>query len=144
MPTAISYDPHDKDSFTWGAQKHKHRKIEGIKLLLDPEQETPIYLPQTNTTQQLRKLNKPVVEVVGDYIAAIYKHALGRIESTVPADYLHMCERIYVVSVPAVWSDKAKDTTLKVSPSCADQSGLTVLALTRFRLPSELVYTLFS
>lgn len=141
MPTTISYDPNDKDSFTWGAQKHKHTKIEGIKLLLDPEQEIPIYLPQTNTAQELGKLNKPVVEVVGDYIAAIYTHALGRIESKVPADYLHMCQKKYVVSVPAVWSDKAKDTTLKVSHLCGDESELMALVITRFRLLSELVYT---
>ena len=119
VPTVISYDPNNKNTFTWGAQRHQHAKLEGIKLLLDPDQETPIYLPQTNTAQELRKLQKPVIEVVGDYIAAIYKHALGRIESKVPADYLQLCQKIYVVSVPAVWSDRAKDTTLKVSHSHA-------------------------
>lgn len=127
MPTTICYDPSDNDSFTWGAQQHKFVKIEGIKLLLDPDQETPIYLPRASAAQELRKLNKPVVEVVGDYIASIYKHALGRIESKVPADYFHMCQKIFVVSVPAVWSDKAKNITLTVSHSCANEHGLTVL-----------------
>lgn len=141
VPTIISYDPSNRDSFTWGAQRHKHTKIEGIKLLLDPDQETPIYLPQTNTAQELRKLNQPVVGVVGDYLASIYSYALGKIKSKVPADYFHMCQKIYVVSVPAVWSDKAKNITLRVSHSCANEHGLTALVLTRFRLPSELVYT---
>ena len=140
VPTVISYDPNDRNSFTWGGQRHKHTKIEGIKLLLDPDQETPIYLPQTNYASELRKLDKPVIEVVGDFIASVYKHALGRIQSKVPADYFRMCQKIYVVSVPAVWSDKAKNTTLQVSHSRASNYVLIVLALIRFRLPRAPVY----
>lgn len=113
-PTVISYNPKDKNSFTWGAQRHKNPRIEGIKLLLDPGQEMPIYVPASNTATELRRLGKPAVEVVADYMAAIYTHAMSKIESKMPADYLRMCRRKFVVSVPAVWSDKAKDTTLKV------------------------------
>ena len=111
----ISYDRKDRSTFTWGAQKHKNEKIEGIKLLLDIEQETPIYLPASNTAAELKRLGKPAVEVAADYISAIYKHAMGRIESKMPADYLQMCQKKFVLSVPAVWSDKAKDTTLKAT-----------------------------
>lgn len=124
MPTLISYDPNDKNSFTWGAQRHKHAKIEGIKLLLDPDQDAPLYLPPANPVQELTKLNKPAVEVAADYIAALSKHALSRIESQVPADYLEMCQKSYIVSVPAVWSDKAKYSTLQVSHSCANIYGV--------------------
>ena len=117
VPTVISYDPKITKSFTWGAQQHNNPKIEGIKLLLDPDQETPIYLPATDTAAELRRLNKPAVDVAADFIAAVYRHAMSRIESKVPADYLQLCQRKFVVSVPAVWSDKAKDTTIRVKPS---------------------------
>lgn len=117
MPTVISYDPKNKKSFTWGAQRHKNALIEGIKLLLDPDQEQPIYIPQSNTKNELKRLGKPPLEVAADYIGAIYKHAMSRIEAKVPLDYLHMCQKRFVVSVPAVWSDKAMDTTLKVTRS---------------------------
>ncbi|KAL8667386.1 MAG: hypothetical protein Q9202_000602 [Teloschistes flavicans] len=93
VPTILSYDPKQKNVFTWGAQKHKNAKIEGIKLLLDPGQETPLYIPETNTSAELKKLGKPPTEVVTDYIASIYKHALNRIESKVPAEYLKMCQK---------------------------------------------------
>ena len=115
VPTIISYDPKDKNSFVWGSMKMKNEKIEGIKLLLDPSQETPIYLPASNTAAELKRLGKPAVEVAADYIAAIYHHAMSRIESKMPAAYLQMCQKKFVVSVPAVWSDKAKNTTLMVS-----------------------------
>lgn len=126
VPTVISYDLNDKRYFTWGAQRHENPKIEGIKLLLDPDQETPLYLPPTNTALDLRRLNKPAVEVAGDYIAAMHKHAISNIESKLPADYLRMCQKKYVVSVPAVWSDKAKDNTLKVGHSRPDKYRLPV------------------
>ena len=116
VPTIISYDPQKKTSFTWGAQKHKHSMIEGMKLLLDPGQETPLYIPETNTAAELEKLGKPVVDVATDYIASIYKHALQRIESEVPADYLKMCQKKFVITVPAVWSSKAMNATLAVRP----------------------------
>lgn len=117
VPTILSYDPNQKTSFTWGAQKHKHAKIEGMKLLLDPGQETPLYIPETNTAAELKKLGKPATDVVTDYITAIYKHALNRIETKIPAEYLKMCQKKFVVTVPAVWSAKAMNATLLVSPS---------------------------
>ena len=134
----ISYDPDNKHAFTWGAQRHKHAKIEGIKLLLDPEQETPIYLPASNTAAELRKLGKPAVEVATDYINSVYKHAMNKIESKWPADYLSMCQKKFVVSVPAVWSDKAKDTTMKVK--IINTSRLPGANTRRHRLQNRLGY----
>ena len=100
--------------FAWGAQRHHHPRMEGTKLLLDPGQEMPVYVPVSNTAAQLRRLGKPAVEVAADCMAAIYMHAMSKIESKMPVDYLQMCRIKLVVSVPAVWSDKAKDTTIKV------------------------------
>lgn len=117
VPTIVSYDPKQPTSFTWGAQKHKYAKIEGIKLLLDPGQKTPLHLPETKTPAELRKLKKSATDVVTDYITAMYKHALNRIETKIPAGYLKMCQKKFVVTVPAVWSAKAVNATLSVSSS---------------------------
>ncbi|KAL8693889.1 MAG: hypothetical protein Q9218_001354 [Villophora microphyllina] len=125
VPTILSYDPKQKNVFTWGAQKHKNAKVEGIKLLLDPGQETPLYIPETNTSAELKKLGKPPTEVVTDYIASIYAHALNKIESKVPAEYLKMCQKKFVVSVPAVWSSKAMNATL----AAAKHAGIHPVAL---------------
>lgn len=93
-----------------------------MKLLLDPGQETPLYIPEANTAAELKKLGKPATDVVTDYITAIYRHALNRIETKIPAEYLKMCQKKFVVTVPAVWSAKAMNATLLVSPSCAPQT----------------------
>jgi hypothetical protein len=110
----ICYDSDDKDSFTWGAQKHKSDTVAGVKLLLDPDQPPPLYLPESTTKADLKRLGKLAVDVAADYIGALYKHAMSEIEKKVPRDYVLMCQKQFVISVPAVWSDKAKDTTMKV------------------------------
>lgn len=116
IPTVLSYDPKNKRSFTWGAQQHKHAKIEGIKLLLDPDQDKPVYVPATNTRAELSKLGKPPIEVAADYIRSIYEHAMERIATKVPENYLENdVQKKFVISVPAVWSDKAKDSTLRAA-----------------------------
>ncbi|KAL8772357.1 MAG: hypothetical protein Q9194_004637 [Teloschistes cf. exilis] len=108
-------------------------KKKRIKLLLDPEQETPLYIPETNTSAELEKLGKPPTEVVTDYIASIYKHAFSRMESKVPSTHLKMCQKELVVSVSAVWSAEAngRDTRrrLTYSESAAKVAGIHPVAL---------------
>lgn len=100
--------------FTWGGQKHKGDVVQGVKLLLDPDQPRPIYLPKSTARSDLQRLGKPAVDVVADYLEAMYKYALSQIETTIPQVYMKMCKRKFVLTVPAIWSDKAKDTTLRV------------------------------
>jgi hypothetical protein len=116
-PTLIKYD--SSDAFRWGYELDRTTKerIEGIKLLLDPDQPKPLYVPAVNTEAELKRLGKPAIVVATDYISAIFQHALRKIESKYPKDYLNMLDKQYVLSVPAVWSDKAADATLRVSAS---------------------------
>ena len=113
-PSTIKYS--DLQSFQWGYELERtlQEKIEGIKLLLDPYQEKPLYVPQSNTEAELKKLGKPALDVATDYIGAIYQHAMRKIEGKYPKNFLDLLEKQFVLSVPAIWSDKAKDATLKV------------------------------
>lgn len=110
----IKYDT--PDSFRWGFELDRTTKerIEGVKLLLDPDQPKPLYVPSVNTEAELKKLGKSAVAVATDYISAIFQHAMRKIESKYPKNYLDMLEKQYVLSVPAVWSEKAQDATLRV------------------------------
>lgn len=114
-PTLLKYE--GKDSFLWGYELDRSTKerIEGIKLLLDPDQPKPIYAPPVNIEAELKKLGKPAIDVATDYISAIYQHALRMIEGKYPKSYLEMLNKEFVLSVPAVWSDKAKETTLRAA-----------------------------
>ncbi|KAI0131600.1 actin-like ATPase domain-containing protein [Hypoxylon sp. NC0597] len=121
VPTLISYDPHDSTKFKWGGQVDwRSEAVQGVKLLLDPDQPQPIYLPTTNTKGELKKLPKDPVDIAADFIGAIYKHALSKIESAAVKDYVEFCQKQFVLSVPAVWSDKAKDRTVRA----AKQAGI--------------------
>jgi molecular chaperone DnaK (HSP70) len=115
-PTLIDYDVKDRKSFTWGSKVNptSKGKLEGIKLLLDPDQPVPLYVPASNTKKELQKLGKPPLDVASDYLGALYKHALENINASYPKDFVEMQQKKFVLTVPAVWSDKAKDLTLKV------------------------------
>lgn len=113
VPTTICYDPQDPRKFTWGGQRHHGDVIEGVKLLLDPEQERPIYLPKPPRLD-LASMGKTPVDVAADYIGAIYNHALRQIAAGVPEGYVETCKKDFVLTVPAVWSDKAKNLTMLV------------------------------
>lgn len=115
VPTAILYDPQDSTKFKWGGQlTWRDDHVQGVKLLLDPKQTRPSYLPSSSAKREMRRLPKDVVDVVADFMAAMYKHALEKIGARVPRDYLDLCEKSFVLSVPAVWSDKAKERTIQV------------------------------
>ncbi|KHN93782.1 Heat shock protein Hsp70 [Metarhizium album ARSEF 1941] len=113
IPTVIAYDKQRPDVFKWGASVDAaDPSIVGIKLLLDPEQGRPMYLPATNARKYIRMLPKPPVKIAADFIGAIYSHALAEISKTVPKAYMELCSKEFVLSVPAVWSDAAKNATL--------------------------------
>ena len=116
IPTLINYTGADGKKFAWGASVDRMQEnIVGVKLMLDPAQERPLYLPTSNMKRTMRKLPKPAVNIAADFIGAVYNHALGEIAKVVPKDYFAICQRQYVLSVPAVWSDKAKNATLQVT-----------------------------
>lgn len=117
VPTLILYDNNYSTKFKWGGQvTWRDSAVRGVKLLLDPGQKRPAYLPASSYETGLRDLSavaKDPVDAAADFIGAIYKHALSVIESAGIRDYFHFCQKDFVLSVPAVWSDKAKDLTLK-------------------------------
>ncbi|KAK3343434.1 Hsp70 family protein-like protein [Lasiosphaeria hispida] len=115
IPTLINYSADGKD-FTWGASVDKMQdNIVGVKLLLDPSQERPLYLPMLNYKRTLKNLPKPPVAIAADFIGAVYNHALVEIAKVVPKNYFALCQKHFVLSVPAVWSDKAKNATMEAA-----------------------------
>lgn len=115
MPTAILYDPDDNTKFKWGGQVNWHDNyVRGVKLLLDPQQTRPAYLPSSNFKSEMKKLPKDAVDVAADFMGAMYNHALEKIATRIPQGYLDLCQKDFVLSVPAVWSDMAKENTMQV------------------------------
>lgn len=103
IPTLIRYDPNDNKKFAWGASVNLtadniNNNIVGVKLLLDPSQERPTYLPTDNILRDYSKLPKQPVEIVADFIGAIYQHALNEIAKQVPAGYVSICQKQFTLS----------------------------------------------
>ncbi|KAM0460413.1 hypothetical protein ACHAPV_005207 [Trichoderma viride] len=126
IPTVICYDKQNPQKFTWGGNVEPQAdSISGFKLLLDPSQQRPDYVPGIKFEEELQQLPKTPVEITADFVGAIYNHAMEEITKKFPKGYVQLCRKEYIFSVPAVWSDAAKHATLKA----AEMAGLTPVQL---------------
>lgn len=99
IPTLISYDKQDPTAFTWGALVDKKSdSVVGVKLLLDPCQEYPSYLPTRNLAKDIKSLAKPPQDIAADFLGALNQHALAQIEQAAPAGAMEGREKEYVLS----------------------------------------------
>lgn len=115
-PTLLKYE---KDgSIRWGfdLDRNTEDRIEAVKLLLDPDQPKPVYVPAVDAEAKLARLGRAPIAVATDYIRKIFMHAVEIIESKYPGNYFQALEKEYILTVPAVWSEKAQDATLRVCP----------------------------
>lgn len=119
----------------WGYQtdqslhpSKQEKLIQGVKLLLDESQKFR-YAPAIDSQEIIKSLNKTPVKVAGDYLRKLIAHAqdvLTRRFGTA----LQTMDMEYILTVPAVWSDKGKDLTMQA----AHQAGISPASL---RLLSE-------
>ncbi len=99
IPTLLNYSHQDTSEFAWGALVDRMSdNIVGVKLLLDPTQERPFYLPVGNIKRAIKNLPKQPVDIAADFIGAIYQHALKQISKEVPRDYMAICKKQFVLS----------------------------------------------
>ncbi|KAL7936393.1 hypothetical protein V8C35DRAFT_295382 [Trichoderma chlorosporum] len=116
IPTLVHYDSSDSNKFSWGAKAGTSTgRVAAVKLLLDPSQPRPKYLPDLDVEGEISKLPKPPLQIVADFIGAIYKHAISEMEKKLSAEYIASYPKDYVMTVPAVWSDAAKNATLRAA-----------------------------
>ncbi|KAK1237476.1 hypothetical protein MKX08_003101 [Trichoderma sp. CBMAI-0020] len=126
IPTVICYDKKNPQKFVWGGSVEPQAdSISGFKLLLDPSQPRPEYVPGINIVKEIQQLPKTPIQITADFIGAIHNHAIEEITKKFPKEYVQLCRKEYVFSVPAVWSDAAKHATLKA----AEMAGLTPVQL---------------
>ncbi|KAK3677146.1 hypothetical protein LTR78_002684 [Recurvomyces mirabilis] len=90
-------------------------RLQCMKLLLDPNQALPEYVKRDVLEQHLREAGKTAEEVVTDYLTALYHHARERIVLEFGEAFMASTKMEFVLTVPAVWSDKAKDATLRAA-----------------------------
>ncbi|ORY11639.1 Hsp70 family protein-like protein [Clohesyomyces aquaticus] len=105
----------------WGFQfKPEETRLRCIKLFLDRNQKLPHFVSPLETAAQLRKYEKTVMEAVTDYLSMLYKHTMETLTRRYGETFMSMTKVQFVLTVPAVWSDSAKDATLKA----AEKAGM--------------------
>jgi molecular chaperone DnaK (HSP70) len=109
----MSYN-HDNLNFQWGYQIGPFEEtIRGVKLLLDEHQQNR-YSPALASKKILKSIDKDAVEVAGDYLGRIVSHVKEVLKRRFATAFDSM-ELRYILTVPAVWSDKAKHSTWKAA-----------------------------
>lgn len=118
VPTTISY----KDSIKWGFQTpHSGEVLRAVKLLLD-DGKGKRYTPALESKKIMKKMKKDVVEVIGEYLQQLVAHATELLDRRL--GYTLDCMDLkYILTVPAVWSDKAKNSTLRAATSAGIESS---------------------
>ncbi|KAJ5766687.1 actin-like ATPase domain-containing protein [Penicillium nucicola] len=111
VPSAISYE---KNKSKWGYQVGPLCEvIRGYKLLLDESQDQE-YAPSLASKSLLAEHSKNAVQVSGEYLGHLVLHVRDTLQRRF-GDAAKSMDLKFVLTVPAVWSDKAKDATLRAA-----------------------------
>lgn len=105
----------------WGFQfKPEETRLRCIKLFLDRNQSLPHFVSPLETAAQLRKCERTVMDAVSDYLTKIYEHTLETLTRRYGSSFMSTTKVEFVLTVPAVWSDAAKNATLQA----AERAGM--------------------
>lgn len=110
VPTILS----QKNPKRWGYQVTEQTfSIQGVKLLLDGSQKFR-YLPAVESKDAIHKMKSTPVDIAGEYLKFLIDHAKYLLQKRF-GTALRTMQLDYILTVPAVWSDKAKDATLQAA-----------------------------
>jgi hypothetical protein len=105
----------------WGFPASKDKdSVQMLKLLLDPKQELPPYVSRTQLEGQLKTIGRGAVEATADFLEKLKFQALEALDKRYGMTFMSTTPIEYILTVPAVWSDAAKDATLRA----AEMAGL--------------------
>ena len=105
----------------WGFQFKPHEtRLRCIKLFLDRNQKLPHFVSPLETAAQLRKCDRTVMDAVSDYLTKIYEHTMETLTRRYGESFMSTTDVDFVLTVPAVWSDAAKNATLQA----AERAGM--------------------
>ena len=112
-PTAISYHT---SGIRWGYQigDLEEEVVRGIKLLLDDTKATQ-YTPSIKSKRLIEARGKSPIDAAADYVKKLFDHTKTILDKRGLGVLLERCDVHYTLTVPAVWSDKAKDLTIKAA-----------------------------
>ena len=97
----------------WGFQlRPEELRIRCIKLFLDRNQRLPHFVSPLDTAAQLRRYDRDVMDAVTDYLSHLCRHTMETLTRRYGESFMAQTKVECVLTVPAVWSDAAKNATL--------------------------------
>jgi len=110
-PTIMSYDP-----LRWGdkVQSHHKLRVSRFKLGLDPQTVQEVFGIYSGDLVKglVPALNKSAADVTADYLTQLHKYIDTEVfTNEFGREFLTSQRKQYVITVPAIWSDRAKDLT---------------------------------
>lgn len=113
----------------WGFQiRPDEDRLRCLKLFLDPRQEIPTYVSLPDTQRQLTACGKNVGTVVAEYLRALFTHTKTVLVRRYGEHFVAATELKVVLTVPAVWSDTAKDATLKAAEAAGMGENIAMIS----------------
>ncbi|KAK4950848.1 hypothetical protein LTR10_010841 [Elasticomyces elasticus] len=128
---AISSDSSDsKDGrMRWGLQiKPDEDRLRCLKLLLDPTQHIPDHVTLPDLRHQLMACGKDVKTIVAEYLREIYDHTKVILARRYGQAFVSAAKLTVILTVPAVWSDAAKDATLKAAEAAGMGNSIAMIS----------------
>lgn len=127
VPTCISYV--DGKPTSWGFQVgFAEDSFKWIKILLEPNHKyAKVIEPVKISNRLLGALKKTAVEVVADYLRFLWAYTKDDIRRRQGDDYLSIYSLRIILTVPAIWSDAAKDKTLQAARLAGLPSDITLV-----------------
>ncbi|KAG9521362.1 actin-like ATPase domain-containing protein, partial [Aureobasidium melanogenum] len=100
----------------WGFRVDKSKNfIELTKLLLDPYHPLPPWASRDRLQAQIANTGKTAVEVAADFLGLLKNHILQDMKRRYGSVLIENTDIEWILTVPAVWSDTAKDATLRAA-----------------------------
>jgi molecular chaperone DnaK (HSP70) len=122
VPTTLVYDGNG-DGYRWGFQiKDGEKRIERFKLGLCPEarqQQSYLNVKYPDILSKAPELTQKPTDLARDYLKKLHAHIIASLKSKLGAIVVETTPIKYVLTVPAVWSDKARNDTRE----CAISAG---------------------
>ena len=125
----IQPDSDGTATIRWGFQlRPDEPRLRCVKLFLDPGQELPSFVSKSEVQKLLAECGKDAVSVVADYLSQLYKHTKEELTKRYGNLFMRTTELQWVLTVPAIWSDAAKDATLAAARKTGMGSELTLIS----------------
>ena len=128
VPTTISYK--NGEPLNWGYNVElSESSFRWFKILLDPTSKfRNIAEPVVTSRQLLGTLNKTAEDVASDYLRLLWQYTKEDIRKVKGDAWEDVYDVRVVLTVPAIWSPKAKDTTLKVAKAAGLPESISLVS----------------